>query len=293
MPRPRVVPSVALLGLGLAVVIGMVLGSALQPEEAEAGGSFFVSNPGDQGDANPGDGACDIFGGGIMAAGGIMIVGPCTLRAAIEEANALPGPAVVTLPEGTYRLTLSEAGDPGGGPLEILAAGGKITVNGAGAASTFIEGVDRLVFFVLNDAELALNGVTIQNSSPATPSPNTTAFGGGLNNRGTLTVTDSVIRDNDAEDGAGLANVGSATLTRTTVSGNTATEGAGGGIYNAGGELMLVDSTVSGNTQLGSGSGPDGRTGGGRDLQRRGERVADEHDGQREQCQLRRGGGQD
>lgn len=52
--------------------------------------TFTVNSSDDFSDANPGDGAC--------ATG----TGNCTLRAAIEESNALPGSDTVNLPPGTY-----------------------------------------------------------------------------------------------------------------------------------------------------------------------------------------------
>ena len=54
--------------------------------------NFIVDNTGDTADALPGDGLCDDGGGN------------CTLRAAIEEANALNGPDIIA-----FNI-------PGGGP---------------------------------------------------------------------------------------------------------------------------------------------------------------------------------
>src|SRR5882762_10955183 len=60
--------------------------------------SFTVNTQSDTHDVNPGDGQCADADGN------------CSLRAAIEESNALPGfpPVVITLPSGTYVLTLGE-----------------------------------------------------------------------------------------------------------------------------------------------------------------------------------------
>ena len=72
-----------------------------------AGASYAQTNPVydvntalDAHDANPGDGIC------------ATAEGACTLRAAIEQNNATPGPqglwGLIRLPAGAYRLTLDE-----------------------------------------------------------------------------------------------------------------------------------------------------------------------------------------
>jgi hypothetical protein len=70
---------------------------------------------------------------------------------------------------------------------------------------------------------------------------------GGIVNSGTLTLTNSTVSGNTADStGGGIYNTGTLTLTNSTVSQN---EGhAGGGIYNYGGTLTLTNSTVSGNS---------------------------------------------
>jgi predicted outer membrane repeat protein len=77
--------------------------------------------------------------------------------------------------------------------------------------------------------------------------------GGGINNNGTLTLTDSAVSGNTARGsyayGGGIGSYGTLTLINSTVSGNTA--GHGGGIWSKG-TLTLTDSTVSGNTATGT-----------------------------------------
>ncbi len=71
--------------VGLAGVMALLLAAALlpgvYPARAAISESFTVNSPGDGGDQNPGDGYCDTSAGS----------GVCTLRAAMEEANASPG----------------------------------------------------------------------------------------------------------------------------------------------------------------------------------------------------------
>ena len=62
----------------------------------------------------------------------------------------------------------------------------------------------------------------------------------------TLTITNSTISGNQANNGGGIYNSGTLTITSSTVSTNTT--GLGGGIYNNGGTLTIVNSTISGNS---------------------------------------------
>src|SRR3989338_1764620 len=70
----------------------------------------------------------------------------CSLREAIGAANALPGADVITLPAGTYTLSIVGAGEDlnATGDLDIT---GDLTINGAGDTSTIIDGgaIDRVL----------------------------------------------------------------------------------------------------------------------------------------------------
>ena len=56
---------------------------------------FSVNSVTDGVDTTPGDGIC------------ATAAGTCSLRAAIQESNALMGPDTISLPPGTYALTLA------------------------------------------------------------------------------------------------------------------------------------------------------------------------------------------
>ena len=75
----------------MALAAGM-LGAVVAPTSAQASDPFVVNSTVDAVDANVGDGVC-------RAAGGT-----CTLRAAIQEANAQPGPDVIYIVPGTYAI---------------------------------------------------------------------------------------------------------------------------------------------------------------------------------------------
>ncbi|MBM3792379.1 MAG: hypothetical protein FJW35_18805, partial [Acidobacteria bacterium] len=77
-------------------------------------------------------------------------------------------------------------------------------------------------------------------------SGNYAAGGGGIWSQGDLHVADTQISSNGARFyAAALENYGSAMLTRVTISGNV-----DGGILNDGGPLILLNSTISGNTSF-------------------------------------------
>ncbi len=203
---------------------------------------FSVDDTGDAGDNNPGNGVCDDGGGN------------CTLRAAIEEANALSSPDDIVLPAGSYLQGAN-------GELYIDGNGGALTITGAGQAVTFIDGdwfglgPDR-AFHIDNSADINISEVTIQNAWATTGIP---VYGGGIwNESGTLTLTNSTVRDNVSWDfGGGIYNnTGqTTTLINSTVSGNLAFFADGGGLYNYGGTLNITDSALSGNVAVGGGGG--------------------------------------
>ncbi len=103
----------------------------------------------------------------------------------------------------------------------------------------------------VNSGTVIVSGLTVENGYV----PNSS--GGGIDNFGTTTVTNSVITGNTAPGnfatGAGLNNDGSLSVSDSAVSDNTG--GAGAGIYNFSGQLTVSDSTISGNTTSLNGGG--------------------------------------
>jgi hypothetical protein len=164
----------------------------------------------------------------------------CTLRAAIQEANAMPLKSFIVVPAGTYNLTLPHT--EGGGMLTIERS---MRIQGSGAGTTTVDGqAQGIVFFVdgpaANDVEI--NNLTIQNG-------NSQAGGGIYVYDGSAELEDLIIQDNYAFTGGGglaLGTQGHATVRRSTFSRNSATGAFGGGIWNAG-TLWVHDSTISDN----------------------------------------------
>ena len=106
------------------------------------------------------------------------------------------------------------------------------------------------------------NGGTLTITNSTVSGNRGNGLAGGIHNAGTLMLTNSTVSGNSGEAGGGILNVGTLTVTNSTISGNSADDG-GGGIFNAGGldeggVLTMTNSTVSGNT--GGGIAPEGIT---------------------------------
>ena len=88
--------------------------------------TFIVNTTADTQDAAAGNGICADSGGA------------CSLRAAITEANALPGADIITLPAGTYTQALAATGEDlnAGGDFDITSP---MTINGARSGTTIIQ----------------------------------------------------------------------------------------------------------------------------------------------------------
>lgn len=126
------------------------------------------------------------------------IDGNSSLRAAVMEANALPGDDTILLIPGTYRLTIAGRDEDGAakGDLDIS---DNLTIIGAGVDQTFINGaeLDR-IFHVLPGAQLDLQNLTIRNGEEV--------IGGAILNGGSLTLDNVVVETSTADIGGGLYN---------------------------------------------------------------------------------------
>lgn len=177
----------------------------------------------------------------------------CSLREAIIASNAAAGTNTITLPAGTYTLTIAGQGEDGGatGDLDITS---NLTINGAGAATTIVNGnaLDRVFHIVASGVTVVFNDLTITGGSP------TSSDGGGLLNEGTATLNNCVVSANSSPngDGGGVYNDFIMTISNSTISGNSAPNGDGGGVYDNGNQITITNTTFSGN------SSPNGDGGG-------------------------------
>jgi len=222
---------VMITAIGLLLLTLLPLGiwrSNVQAQEVEAQhiksvtATFTVNSTIDAVDNNPGDGVCSTS------------TNVCTLRAAIQETNALAGDDTITLPIGTYTLTIAGENEEGAatGDLDI---DGNLIINGSNANDTIVDGnsLDR-VFDIRNSHNVVFANVTIQNGRA-----NDTSFyhfgGGAIRGRGDLLLNSVVLKNNMAVDG----NVGGAIL----IFGGTT--------------LTIIDSTIRDNTASASGGAID------------------------------------
>lgn len=201
--------------------------------------TFNVNSTADVSDVTPGNGVCETATGN----------GICTLRAAVQEANALADADIINLASNTYSLG------------SALFLNSSLSLVGTGASTTFIQetAADRVIAITSFSATVGIQNLTIQNGgAPAG------YLGGGIsiwNSGNTITLTDVVVQNNQAGDGAGITNSGSSlTLVRTVVRNNTCVTSPtssqfaqGGGIYTSSGSLLLVDSVIENNTCVSAG----------------------------------------
>jgi len=224
--------------LPLIAVVALTAGLTATPLPAA---TFTINSPADVSDGNPGDGICETAPGN----------GVCTLRAAIQEANALTGDDIINLPAlpapGAYVLTVPAA-------LDISSS---LTINGGGAPTTIIDGnvalrPGRRALRVISGT-VTINGVTFRNGGAPSSAPE--GGGGGIANFGILTLNNCRVSGNNSPIyGGGIYNASVLALVDTGVTGNSSA-GLGGGLLSGGQTLTLVRSTVSGNSSGSDGGG--------------------------------------
>jgi CSLREA domain-containing protein len=209
--------------------------------------TFTVNVTSDMNDTNPGDGICH------------AAYRTCTLRAAIQEANALAGSDNIVFstsfkaPNPPKTIVLS---------LSTLIITDDLTIDGTGARQLMIDGNHQ--FRILNVNATAgivqINYLTVQNGYSFVK-PFTSPFAAGIANQANLILNGVTVRNNDtlhedepwlSETGGGISNNGFLNLINSTVTGNKA--GLGGGVYN-GGVFYAYNSTISDKKSYWGGAG--------------------------------------
>jgi hypothetical protein len=186
--------------------------------------------------------------------------GPGSLRDAIDTAT--PGELI------TFDPTLKGSIIDLNSGLEVKTS---LTIRGLGATDLTVDGVNSgTVVTVDAGVTASISGLTITGGLATYPS----SGGGGIINAGTLTLTGVAVTRNEASlfglsgstfGGGGIVNTGTLTLQNTAVNQNVIdlqpgfTPGfsyvaaAGGGIWNDGGTLTALDSTIADNRIITSG----------------------------------------
>ena len=210
-------------------VLLLTLVTLARPPTAH-GANFTVDDGGEASDADTGDPACATAGG------------TCTLRAALEQANASAGPHAITLPDGTYVQSAT-----------LPAVVQDVTIAGAGAAATVIQASDPgrpRLFEVPAGGRLGLSGVRLSNAAVG-PGSAILATGGDV-------VLDAcAIQGNVGGAVRGQAASPLGTPARITATGTTFAGNTGGTALEAGNsyEIDVTDCGFDQNQQTPSGFG--------------------------------------
>jgi CSLREA domain-containing protein len=228
---PLSVPALVLLVPGLF---------AAAPAHAVLPADHVVTTTADTRDATIGDGIC------------ADAIGDCSLRAAIQEANAIGGRAVIELQAGaTYLLSVGFAGEnlAAGGDLDVTA---DLHLRGLGAVID-ANSLDR-AFDVRPGGRLVLSDLTITRGLA------NNASGGAVRNEGNLKIVRSVLTANaatgtGASGGAILNSNGFVEVIGSTLVGNTATRAGGAIEATAGTTLVLRSELIDNSTGSDPGNG--------------------------------------
>jgi CSLREA domain-containing protein len=211
--------------IGAALVYAAAFALVFAGASPRAAAAIFVVNSlGDGGDPSHGDGFCETAIGNDE----------CTLRAAIEETNALAGTDSIHVNVTGAINLLSE--------LPNISQG--LTITGPGADQLTVQrssGTNFRIFRVTSADTVTFRELTIANGNAAN-------IGGGIDNEGnTVNITRCRLRDNSAYNGGGIYNDSAGTLnvTDSIIANNHA--GLGGGAVNNAGSLSVTNSTIADN----------------------------------------------
>jgi len=220
---------------------------ALVSAGAAQAASFTVNDANDAALANPSGTTCVSTNGG-----------GCTLRAAVQAADNTGGSNTITLPAGTFTLSIDSTGtnDPSTGDLDVI-NGDSLTVNGTGASSTVINAnhIDRAFAVDAPADSLSISGVTITGGDADVTSTSTngysteSGYGGAIYSDGGLAVTNSNLTADQAYDDGGAiysdSDATSTTISGSSISHDSAGYGDAGGVLVDNGTLSVSGSTFS------------------------------------------------
>jgi len=222
---------VALLMVGVLFGLGQ---KSVHSAEVTPGGEIVVDSTADLNDYAPGNSVCSV---------GHQTDGPCTLRAAITEANqhVTSQNVIIKLPPGEYNLTIppnfttfdaNDSGDLNIGPYSS-SSGHSITIEPMGSGAVVIRStVEDRILRIGTNATVFIKNLTMRDGHVLIDNTNNDG-GGAIHNSGSVSL-----------DGVSLLN-----NTVSCRSDCTSTDGyiSGGAIFNSG-YLELKNSTLDGNS---------------------------------------------
>lgn len=172
----------------------------------------------------------------------------CSLRQAVDFANATLEPDTIVLPAGHYALTLKGSSEDEGesGDLDVTEES-EVSIEGAGARSTIVDatGLEDRVFDVQPLASLALSRLTVTGGLAINQ------YGGGIYVEEAALALDRVaVRGNVSSEGGrggGLGLSGAEVTISDSLIAENRNSGDGGGLWTSDGEISIVNTTIANN----------------------------------------------
>jgi CSLREA domain-containing protein len=211
--RPAIRPARWFPAVGLSFLL---LASAAAAAPTFTVNSTFDAPGADTMGATLTDGVCETqHGNGI-----------CTLRAAIMEANHVPGGgAAIRLPPGTYAIGMGPvgAGSERDGSFDLLAP---MTIIGEGPSVSIVDGNNLDQVFDVSGDPVVLQGIGVRRGLLAG-----FTTGSGIVNTGNLTLENvALVENGDAGDSSrGIRNLGTVSIRQSVIQGNFSFFANGGG----------------------------------------------------------------
>lgn len=226
----------------------------------QAGPTFTVDTAVDSVDANPGDGSCADVGGF------------CSLRAAVMEANALPGVDGIVLGDGvTYTLTIAGTDEDAAatGDLDITE---QVVITGEGIIDA--NGIDRVIDVLATSGLVEIDGPDLTGGAASKGAALFLQGGASASllranvhanaalgvpffwgapievAAGTLYGWSATVHDNSGSVSGGIhvGASGSAHLQNLTITDNTGLPNGAGGLSTFGGDVSVSFSTITANS---------------------------------------------
>lgn len=206
---------------------------------ATAAATFTVNNAGDTDDAIPGDGNC------------ADSTGNCSLRAAVQEANAFAGADMITFAAGLngVPIQLTQTGDDNNADNGDLDINDDVTILGNGAANTIIQGSGDASFTGnMGDKIFGINQDGIYSTLNVTISGLTVRFTKNANSVGSFTETGGAL--DVFLTGTGASPGPTVTVTNCTFNNNADQNSYGGAINVDSGDLLGGTNIFRGTVQF-------------------------------------------